>query len=207
MGWYMVKSGLVDEPAVSHYRLAAHLLLAFVIYGCLLRLGLVLLYPSVGAEQPVTKLRGLVRGTIVFAAVVMLWGAFVAGLDAGLLYNSFPTMNGYWFPPETAQYVPVWKAFFEEPATVQWTHRILAMLFFAKVVFLFRRGQSFGPSPVIRKLLWAVLLATVLQMILGILTLLSQVNIVLATMHQAGALLLLTSLIALLHFIPRKDKT
>ena len=150
-------------------------------------------------------MRGLVRSTIGVAALVMLWGAFVAGLDAGMVYNSFPTMNGYWFPPEAAQHLPVWKAFFEEPATVQWTHRVLAILFLAKVFYLLWRGFKLSPPLFLRRCLIGVGVVASAQVLLGITTLLSQVNITLATLHQGGALIMLLALIVLLHNIPKRE--
>jgi cytochrome c oxidase assembly protein subunit 15 len=208
MGWLMVKSGLVDAPAVSHYRLAAHLLLAFLIFGCLVRLALTFARPQFEKDADrLIRLRPLLRSAIWTAGVVMLWGAFVAGLDAGMVYNSFPTMDGHWFPPETAQHQPVWRAFFEEPATVQWTHRVLAMLFLVKVIFLLRRGVSLSPPPGLKRGLVAVAAMAVLQVLLGIAALLTQVNIVLATAHQAGALVMIFLLVYVLHSIPRKVTT
>lgn len=202
MGWYMVKSGLVDMPAVSHYRLAAHLMLAFLIYGSLFRLGLAFaLRPERDAGR-LAPLRRMIRATILLAALVMIWGAFVAGLDAGMIYNTFPLMDGHWFPPETLQYKPVWRAFFEDPATVQFTHRVLALLLFAKIIFLIWRSRSYHP-PHRLKILFTVLGCAVLaQVALGITTLLTQVQIHVAVTHQAGALAVLTVLIWLLHEIP-----
>ncbi len=202
MGWYMVKSGLVDTPAVSHYRLAAHLMLAFLIYGCLFRLGLAFaLAPEKDAAR-VVPLRRFIRAALVLAALVMTWGAFVAGLDAGMVYNTFPMMNGYWFPPEMLQYSPVWQAFFEEPATVQFTHRVLALLLLVKISFLVWKSFSYHPPQRIRRLFIALGAVTVAQGALGIATLLTQVHLHVAVMHQAGALAVLTVLVWLLHEIP-----
>lgn len=207
MGWLMVKSGLVDHPAVSHYRLAAHLMLAFLIYAWLFRLALAFsLQPDKDAGR-LTDLRGGVRGTIALSALVMTWGAFTAGLDAGMVYNTFPDMNGHWFPPEAAQHRPFWRAFLEEPATVQFTHRILALLLVLKVLLLARRAVPFHPSPRLARLFRALVLAVLLQASLGVATLLTQVDIVLATLHQAGALFLLTLLVWLLHEIPAIRKS
>lgn len=202
MGWYMVKSGLVDEPAVSHYRLAAHLMLAFLIYACLFRLGLSFaVRPDFDAAK-LSKMRGLVRGTLALAAVTMTWGAFVAGLRAGLLYNTFPTMDGHWVPPELFQHRPLWSAFFEEPAVVQFTHRVLAVLTFIKVVLLARKARAFHPPARVARVFRGLLVVAAAQVGLGVATLLTQVDIVLAVCHQAGALALLTLLVWLLHEIP-----
>lgn len=206
MGWYMVKSGLVDQPAVSHYRLAAHLMLAFIIFACMVRLGL-----AMGADQPVAdarfqRLRKIVRATFAVALLTMTWGAFVAGLDAGMIYNTFPKMDDHWFPPEMLQHQPLWHAFVAEPATVQFTHRILAILVFIKVLLLVTRARKLDLPGRARQAVAAVGMMIVVQVGLGIATLLSQVNTALATAHQAGAMLLLTSLVWLIFELPKEKK-
>lgn len=205
MGWYMVKSGLVDQPDVSHYRLAAHLMLAFLIYGCLLRLAMDIRYPAEPDAARLASLRKFARAALAAAVLTMIWGAFVAGLDAGLLYNTFPKMDAHWFPPETAQYVPVWKAFFAEPATVQFVHRILAILTFIKVTALAIKIRKAQPTNRLNRLAACAGGIVFLQASLGIATLISLVDIRLAVLHQAGALLLLTILVILLQQIPKKD--
>lgn len=207
MGWFMVKSGLVDAPAVSHYRLAAHLSLAAIIYACLLRLAFfVRAVPLQHNAHVMTPLRGFVRATLAAVGVTLVWGAFVAGLDAGLVYNTFPMMDAHWFPPETMQTVPVWSAFFAEPATVQFTHRVLAMLVLLKILTLFMRARSLVLPPRLNRLLAAVCGMAVLQVSLGISTLISHVNIHLATLHQGGAFILIGLLVWMLHEIPAKTK-
>jgi cytochrome c oxidase assembly protein subunit 15 len=202
MGWYMVKSGLIDQPAVSHYRLAAHLMLAFLIYACLFRLGLsLILKPEAGAQRLI-PLRRAARLTLALAAVTMTWGALVAGLRAGLLYNTFPTMDGHWYPPELSRHKPLWTAFLEEPAVVQFTHRLLALSTFCAVLILAARGNRFAPPPRLKILLRALAVMAFAQAGLGVSTLLSHVDIVLAVLHQAGALVLLALLVWLLHEIP-----
>lgn len=203
MGWLMVKSGLVDQPAVSHYLLAAHLMLAFFIYASMFRLGLSFgLEPERDAGR-LTRLRGLVQMLLLLAVTTMIWGAFVAGLRAGLLYNdSFPMMGRYPWPMEGFQVNPPWKAFFAEPATVQFTHRVLAVTTFCGIMLLFVRAGPFNPPPRLRKLFGALVFMAFAQLGLGISTLLSHVNIFMATLHQAGALTILTLLVWLLHELP-----
>lgn len=202
MGWIMVKSGLVNHPAVSHYRLAAHLMLAFMIYACLLRLALAFsLAPEKDAAK-MTEMRGMIKSTLALAALTMTWGAFTAGLDAGMLYNTFPAMDGHWFPPETLQYHSLWRAFLDEPATVQFMHRVLALLTLLKVLLLVRKAGDFHSPQRLARLFKGLALIVFLQVSLGVATLLTQVNIVLAVAHQAGALLLLSLLVWLLHEIP-----
>jgi cytochrome c oxidase assembly protein subunit 15 len=177
-------------------------MLAFLIYACLFRLGISFALAPAKDAGKLTRLRAPVRNTLILAAVTMVWGAFVAGLRAGLLYNTFPTMDGHWLPPELFQHRPVWKAFFEEPATVQFTHRVLALLTFAKILLLARKTSTYHLPARLKKLFTALIFMAFIQVGLGISTLLTGVNIVLATCHQAGALAVLTLLVWLLHEIP-----
>ena len=202
MGWIMVKSGLVDMPAVSHYRLAAHLMLAFLIYTCLLRMGLGFSLRPDPDSGRASALRGGIRAVLALAVVTMIWGAFVAGLRAGLLYNTFPTMDGHWLPPELLQHKPVWKAFIEEPATVQFTHRVLAILTFVSGIWVWQRARGFNLQGRVRCLFNLLPLVLLAQAGLGIVTLLHGVPIALGAIHQGGALCVLTVLVWLLWEIP-----
>lgn len=202
MGWLMVKSGLVDMPAVSHYRLAAHLMLAFLIYACLLRMGLAFsLRPSPDAGRG-AGLRGGIKIVLGLAVLTMIWGAFVAGLRAGLLYNTFPMMDAHWLPPELWAHKPVWKAFIEEPATVQFTHRVLAILTVVSGLWLYTRARGFDlqgrAGTLFRLLPWALLA----QAALGVTALLHAVPVALGAVHQGGALVVLSVLVWLLFEIP-----
>jgi cytochrome c oxidase assembly protein subunit 15 len=190
MGWYMVKSGLIDVPAVSHYRLAAHLSLAFIILSCLLLLVLSLSKPKLHPSRPV-----FIHSLIALGCVVLtiIWGAFVAGLDAGLIYNdSFPKMGGQWLPPDFWSKTPLWINVFENHGAVQFIHRWLAIFTAAMVLSLWGHGMRRGA---IQFVFHNLALMTLLQVGLGIATLLSGVNIVLATLHQAGAAILLMLLV------------
>lgn len=203
MGWIMVKSGLVDQPAVSHYLLAAHLMLAFLIYASMFRLGLSFALPPERDAGKLTVLRSFVQLTLCIAVTTMVWGAFVAGLRAGHLYNdSFPMMGKYLWPTEGLMYDPRWKAIFAEPATVQFVHRVLAVTTFSAIMILTARARAFHPPPRLRRLFLALFLMAFVQVALGISTLITHVNIAIATTHQAGALTLLTLLVWLLHEIP-----
>ncbi|MDP2148829.1 MAG: COX15/CtaA family protein [Parvibaculum sp.] len=202
MGWLMVKSGLVDLPAVSHYRLAAHLMLAFLIYACLLRMAFAFsLRPDPDAGR-VTCLRGGVKLVLGLAVLTMTWGAFVAGLRAGLVYNTFPMMDTHWFPPEMLAHKPVWKSFIEEPATVQFVHRVLGVLTLLSGFWLWSRARGFNPQGRVRLLLNFLPLVLVAQAGIGIVTLLQAVPVALGALHQGGALMVLTVLVWLLHDIP-----
>ncbi len=189
MGWYMVKSGLVSRPEVSHYRLAAHLFLALMIYAAMLWMGLSLKEKRAGDQ------RLFVHGLIVLALLLLTicWGAFTAGLDAGLIYNgSFPKMGVGFAPPDFWALVPAWRNFVENPAAVQFIHRWLAVGSVAMIAGFWGhaclRKQTF-PA------LHALALAGFIQAGLGIATLLSGVWLPLAVLHQAGAVLTLTLLL------------
>lgn len=198
MGWYMVKSGLVDIPAVSHYRLAAHLSLAFLIISFLIWLGLS--FRKIAAHthtNPDSALynHGLIALT--FLALTICWGAYTAGLDAGLVYNdTFPHMGDNWIPEEVWFYKPVWLNFFENHAGVQFIHRWLAMITVAIVISFTMHAGYKNRTEKVFIFLGIFVLA---QMTLGIVTLYSHVNLHAATAHQAGAVILLISLITCLH--------
>ena len=189
MGWAMVASGLVDRPSVSHYRLAAHLLLAIVLYAYTVWLILELGPQAARRDDPRTRRKA--TALIGFLLVVLTWGALMAGLRAGSAHNTFPTMSGHWIPPGLFDLSPWWINFFENGTTIQFVHRWLAKLLVLGVwVMAWRTPRS--------ETLAAALMAF-LQLGLGIATILSGVNIGIATAHQAGAVLLLTTLIVVRH--------
>lgn len=167
MGWFMVKSGLVDVPQVSHYRLAAHLLLAVVLMGLCawyaLDLGGGRLQPGhqqtgrtpdyagARAAEPANASSpgsGRVRNWSLAAGILLLlqitWGAFTAGLDAGLIYNTFPAMNGSWLPQDGASLQPFVLNLLENPGMVQWVHRVLGTLLLGTVLMLWRVSHTAG---------------------------------------------------------------
>ena len=200
LGWYMVRSGLVDEPRVSQYRLAAHLSLAVVIYVYLLALALQVLgaggskHSTAADAGPVGKL-ALAAGVSVFVTLVM--GAFVAGLKAGYLYPTFPKMGEFWVPPGMFETSPWWRNLFDNPVTAQFTHRVLALASCLLVIAAW--GASLVAGVPRRGRLWAhaSLAALAVQVALGIATLLLHVPVPLASGHQAGAIALLTCLVGL----------
>ena len=201
LGWYMVKSGLVDNPRVSQYRLTAHLGLAIAIYAAMLWVALGLLWPRDAAPRDAPR-RGLWRFSLVLTAIIFvmsLSGGFVAGLRAGLAYNTFPLMNGYWIPPQILLLEPWYLNFFENAATVQFDHRLLAWLLAVLVPWFWWRSRRVTLTPGAR--LWCDALPAVLllQLTLGIATLLLAVPVALGAAHQAGALLLLTTALAINH--------
>lgn len=189
LGWYMVKSGLVDRPDVSQYRLTAHLGAAVLIFGYMLWLALALLKPT---PQPApTGTHGWAMALLGLVVVTLLSGGFVAGTDAGFGYNTFPLMDGQLIP-DTLFYVdPWWLSLFEDTTTIQFNHRLLAeTTFVVAMIFVikaWRRPLSKGQ----RVAVIHVGVVAVLQVVLGISTLLLVVPVWLAATHQAGAIVLL----------------
>ena len=202
LGWYMVKSGLVDEPRVSQYRLAAHLSLAAAIYVYLLGLALHALDsadPKHGSAAGPGPVRGLAlaAGMTIFLTLVM--GAFVAGLEAGHVYPTFPRMGDFWVPPGMFEGSPWWRNVFENPVTAQFTHRVLALVSCVLVIAAWAASLRAGVPHRARNWALASLAATAAQVVLGVATLLHHVPIPLAAAHQAGAIVLLTCVAGLYH--------
>ncbi|KAB5594031.1 Heme A synthase [Ceratobasidium theobromae] len=235
LGWYMVKSGLAESlmstpgavPRVSQYRLAAHLGCALALYAGMLGGGMAVLRDWNWAHGKakaidvleitlqnntvkVFKARVGVLGTLVF--LTALSGAFVAGLDAGLVYNEFPTMGGRLAPPREELMNPAyakredksdlwWRNMLENPSTVQLNHRVLAVTTYLSTCFIFLHSRRSSLRPLLpsqtRRLAAAAFGLVNLQAALGITTLLYLVPIPLATSHQAGSVALLTAVIAL----------
>jgi cytochrome c oxidase assembly protein subunit 15 len=201
MGWYMVKSGLVDDPRVSQYRLAAHLGLAFVLFGLMFWTGLGMLQPR-RAVSPAPSFTVRIGNWLVSLVFIMvLSGALVAGIHAGLAYNTFPLMNGDFVPPEIFMVEPLWLNFFTNMATVQFDHRMIAWALMGLIPWFSWRiwNETPGARPV--ALLLTLWLAV--QVGLGIATLLLQVPVALAATHQAGAMVLFGLLIWANHAIRR----
>lgn len=197
LGWYMVKSGLVSNPHVSQYRLTAHLLAAFAIYGYMFWMALGLLFRDRDGPRHALFPRTLaVTGLIV---VTVISGGFVAGLKAGLIYNTFPKMGESLIPPGLSMMEPAWRNFVANPVTVQFDHRVLALTTLAAVVaYWFTARRREVPSR-LQRALPALLLVAVLQVGLGVSTLLLRVPIALGAMHQAVAMLLFTVALYLCH--------
>ena len=200
LGWYMVRSGLVDEPRVSQYRLAAHLTLAVVIYVYLLALALRFL-DSRNPGRRISPRAGPV-GRLTFAAgvavfVTLVMGAFVAGLKGGHVYPTFPKMGEYWAPPGMFEASPWWRNFFDNPVTAQFTHRILAFASCLLVVAAWAASLGSDVSRRVRAWAHASLAAVAVQVTLGVSTVLLHVPVPLASGHQAGAIALLTCLAGL----------
>lgn len=198
IGWFMVKSGLVDRPEVSHYRLALHLACALTLYSLCLWQGMLLTTTSAHAGfSPAVRRWG---GTgLLLLATTICYGAFVAGLDAGLVYNSFPLMNGHFFPEDGLFLNPMWLNFLENHGAVQFTHRMLAYsTATVLIIFAIKARKLPGLPSKTRTLLLGLKAMLVVQITLGASTVLLHVPVWLAALHQAGAITLLTILLCLL---------
>ncbi len=198
LGWYMVMSGLVDRVDVSQYRLAAHLTLATVILGAIVWTAL-----GVGhaPRHPPRDRRGWAAFGL--AALILLQvaaGGFVAGLDAGMGYNTWPLMDGQWAPKGLLIMQPVWRNFFENAMTVQFDHRLIAYIVALCAALYAWRVQS--------KAAYAVLIAVLLQVGLGIWTLLAQVPLHLGLAHQGGAMIVFAAAVWVMHeaLSPARDQ-
>ena len=192
LGWWMVKSGLVDEPRVSQYRLAAHLGLAVALYAWMLWTALSVLRGSVASPRPAALARPALA-LLALAFVTLISGAFVAGLHAGLVYNTFPSMGGHWLPPGIAALSPGWRNLFENVVTVQFQHRVLACALLAGTLALWIACVRSPAAHTARAWAHALLGAVLVQLALGIATLLAHVPVTLAALHQANALAVVTA--------------
>ncbi len=200
LGWYMVKSGLVDNPHVSQYRLAAHLGLAILIYAFILWTALGILHREESSHpRRRSRLASLTAMLAIAVFVTMMSGAFVAGLKAGFTYNTFPLMAGKLVPDGMWSVAPAYLNFFENVITVQFNHRVLAIATFLAIIAVWLVARRMNLSRPQRLWLHATGLAAVVQVALGILTLVLRVPIPLAALHQAGAMVLLTVLLCLAH--------
>ena len=191
IGWYMVKSGLSDRTDVSHYRLALHLTLAFVIF--ILLLWNYLKYTNNEDLKFHKKIPFyLPIFFICFIFLQIIIGAFVSGLDAGQIYQSWPLMNKNYFPEDSNLKDLLSLKAFVTPSLVQFIHRNIAYLIF--LIFFIIVVKVFMNTDFIymRKIILLVFASLVLQIILGILTVLSGAQIILASMHQIGSIILVT---------------
>lgn len=201
MGWYMVKSGLVNDPHVSQYRLTAHLSLAIIIYAYMLWVALDLLYPTINATIK-TNNKKLARRALIISGIIfvtILSGGFVAGTHAGFAFNTFPLMDGRLIPVGLFDHSPLWRNFFENIVTVQFDHRVMATILFLIIPAFWWSAKNTEQESHIRTGLNLLLAALALQIALGISTLLLVVPVIIAAAHQAGAVILLSAAIFVSH--------
>jgi len=204
LGWYMVKSGLIDNPHVSPYRLTAHLLLAVLIYAYMFWTAMTLLQPGMIRGRAGNSTRHYAGVVTVFVLLMIASGGFVAGTRAGFTFNTFPFMYDRWFPQGMWVLEPGWRNFFETQATVQFIHRHFAYLLVVLVLMLWWVVLRTAPTP-LRARAHLLPLALFIQVGLGIATLVHVVPVPLAAAHQAGALLVLTAVLWLWHGLRYAD--
>jgi cytochrome c oxidase assembly protein subunit 15 len=202
LGWLMVRSGLIDVPHVSQYRLTAHLVAAFLIYAYMFWVAMSLLFPRSAA---VVKHHAYGKTLALFCLVCLtvVSGGFVAGLKAGKIYNTFPMMGDFWLPPGMMALEPAWRNLFDNLTTVQFDHRLLAMTTFVAIVLYWYRMRHADVPARARPAVNALLHTAVLQVALGIATLLLAVPVILGAAHQAVAMLLFTIALYLVHALRR----
>lgn len=197
IGKIMVASGQVDAPHVSQYRLVAHLAAAFVVYAMMFWRSLSLLQGNAATTRHAWCTRSYALTALI--SFTILSGGFVAGLKAGLIYNTFPMMGPYWIPPGLTALEPAWRNVFDNMTTVQFDHRLLAITTFILIVVYWLQARKADLPPLAAKASNALLHTGVLQIALGISTLILAVPTLLAVAHQAVALLLLTVAVFLSH--------
>lgn len=199
LGWYMVKSGLVDNPDVSHYRLAAHLTTAFITFAYTFWVALDLMFPE--KKQINKSFRNLVRFGIVVLILQIIYGAFVAGLDAGFIHNHWPLMSEGKFIHETVyiEQNPLYENFIEGKSGVQFVHRTLAYLVVAFIFTIWYKSKKIETTKLQNKSIKILMFVVSLQFILGVFTILLQVPVWLGVTHQVGAFFLLSAMTFTLH--------
>ena len=199
LGWYMVKSGLVDNPDVSHYRLAMHLTTAFITFAYTFWVALDLIYPNI--KEANKKLQSILRIALGLLIVQIIWGAFVAGLDAGWIHNHWPLMNDGKLIHETVtlEKNPVWKNFVEGKSGVQFIHRYLAYFVVAIIAYIWFKSRSLLLTIPQKNGINMLTGLVLLQFVLGVFTLLLQVPVWLGVLHQVVAFFLLAALTFTLH--------
>ncbi len=197
LGWYMVKSGLVDDPHVSQYRLTAHLVAAFVIYAYMFWVAMSLLFRERDGARHAWYGKTVALTSLI--SVTVITGGFVAGLKAGFTYNTFPLMGDVWVPPGMLALEPPWRNVFDNVVTVQFDHRLLAIGTLLMVIGYWLYGRNRALPARARVAVHGLLAIACTQVALGVSTLLLHVPTALAAAHQGCALVLFTVALYLCH--------
>ena len=207
LGWYMVASGFAARTDVSQYRLVAHLVLATTIYVYILwvAIGLMISQPAPSRDARTATLRPLLTGLAGLVALTMAAGGFVAGLDAGFVYNTFPLMDGQVIPASYGALQPWIANLFENVAAVQFDHRALATLTGGSTIGLWFYARRMDLAPPARMACTLVLAMTIAQFALGVSALVLVVPVWLGAMHQAGAFVLLGLILLALRMLQPGD--
>ena len=199
LGWFMVKSGLIDNPDVSHFRLALHLTFAFLTFAYTLWVALDLLYPE--RQTVFVSLRNTARLALTVLVLQIIYGGFVAGLNAGLIHNNWPLMNEGKFMHETVfiEQPTLFLNLVEGKSGVQFVHRTVAYLVVGLILFLYYKSRKFVLVTSQKKGLNTLLIFVFIQFTLGVFTLLQHVPLWLGLAHQIMAFFLLTAMVFTLH--------
>ena len=200
MGWYMVQSGLIDMPRVSHYRLAAHLLLAMMILVYLYWIILELEDRTV-SFQPVRRFNYFIYVLSGFSVLQILYGAFSAGSRAGYVYNTFPLMNESLIAEAVFYMDPWWINLFESTATIQFLHRWIGAFVLILAATVCWISFSNARLQAVRRISAIVLAVFLCQFLLGVFTLINVVPLGLASLHQFGACVVLIVLVRLVYLV------
>lgn len=208
VGWWMVKSGLTKNPAVSHFRLATHLITAFTAFAFTFWFALDWIFPhsNFSCKDENSKLKKpllLFFGLLIFQTV---YGAFVAGLKAGKFYPTWPKMGNEWFPTDTIlSGDSIWFNFLSNGAGVQFVHRTFAWVVVGMVLWLWIRANKLKLSNSMNKGITMLIYLTTLQIFLGIFTLIYQVPVILGVLHQTTAFILFGTALFLLYHATSKN--
>ncbi len=199
LGWYMVKSGLVDNPDVSHYRLAAHLTTAFITFAYTFWVALDLIFPH--KKQIDKGFRNLIQLSLAVLLLQIIYGAFVAGLDAGFIHNHWPMMSEGKFMHQTVyiEQNPLYKNFIEGKSGVQFVHRILAYIVVLCIILIWKKSKKRNLTVYQSKGIKVLLIVVCIQFLLGVFTILLQVPVWLGVAHQIGAFFLLSAMTFTMH--------
>ncbi|RVT76611.1 heme A synthase [Flavobacterium sufflavum] len=198
-GWFMVKSGLIDNPDVSHFRLALHLTTAFITFAYTFWVALDLIYP---VKRNVEKsLRSIARYALFFLLLQIIYGGFVAGLNAGLIHNHWPLMSDGQFIHDSVflEQDSLLLSFTEGKSGVQFVHRTLAYVVVAFILFLYFKSRKFNLDYNQRKGIQTLVFLVFVQFALGVFTLLYGVPLWLGLIHQVNAFFLLSAMTYSLH--------
>jgi heme a synthase len=199
LGWFMVRSGLIDNPDVSHFRLALHLTFAFITFAYTLWVALDLIYPN--RNEAIIPLRKIARFSLVFLLIQIIYGGFVAGLNAGLIHNHWPLMSDGQFLHESVilEKDSWFQRLTEGKSGVQFVHRTLAYVVVGLILFLFYKGKKYSLTSQQKNGLISLVVIVNIQFALGVLTLLYSVPLWLGLTHQVVAFFLLTAMTYSLH--------
>lgn len=199
LGWFMVKSGLIDNPDVSHFRLALHLTFAFITFAYTLWVALDLIYPE--KSEIYKSLKTIARVALVVLIIQIIYGGFVAGLNAGLVHNHWPLMSDGQFIHDSVfiEQPTFFKNLIEGKSGVQFVHRTFAYIVVALIVFLYYKSREINLNVVQKRGLKVLLVFVFMQFVLGVFTLLFHVPLWLGLAHQLMAFLLLSAMTFVLH--------